>query len=191
MNLNILTRLSIKITKIRRISNNRAVECQLINKRKSNNKLSYFQNIDIILISENHFTDRSYFNIPKFEQHYIIHIDTTAHGSTAICIKEPIKHYELLKYKKKQIQLKSVKVECLPYELTVSADYSPPQHNIIRHSSRPQDSHSGGNQYNKNTLCGSQLQPLKVENQLKPSKQMIIHLFQSIYWYTDITLLDF
>jgi hypothetical protein len=43
--------------------------------------------IDIMLISETHFSDRSYFNIPKYLTYSTNHPDNTAHGGTAILIK--------------------------------------------------------------------------------------------------------
>ncbi|PNF37915.1 hypothetical protein B7P43_G03886 [Cryptotermes secundus] len=44
--------------------------------------------IDILLISETHFTSRSYFNIPKYKLYRTNHPDDTTHGGTAILIKE-------------------------------------------------------------------------------------------------------
>jgi hypothetical protein len=44
--------------------------------------------IDIMLISETHFTDRSYFNIPKYLIYSTNHPDNTGHGGTAILIKK-------------------------------------------------------------------------------------------------------
>ena len=46
--------------------------------------------IDILLISETHFTDRSYFNIYKYKTYHTNHRDETAHGGTAIIIDSKI-----------------------------------------------------------------------------------------------------
>jgi hypothetical protein len=43
--------------------------------------------IDIMLISETHFTDRSYFNIAKYLTYSTNHPDNMAHGGTAILIQ--------------------------------------------------------------------------------------------------------
>jgi exonuclease III len=56
------------------------------------------QHIDILFISETHFTAESYFKIPNFRVYSTTHPDGTAHGSTAIIIKQTIDHYELQKY---------------------------------------------------------------------------------------------
>jgi exonuclease III len=55
------------------------------------------QHIDILLISETHFTAESYFKIPNFRVYSAIHPDGTAHGGTAILIKQTIDHYQLQK----------------------------------------------------------------------------------------------
>jgi len=56
----------------------------------------------------------------------------TAHGGTAILIKESIQHYELLKYEEESIQATSIKVVGFPYEITIAAVYCPPRHNLIK-----------------------------------------------------------
>jgi hypothetical protein len=56
--------------------------------------------IDILLISETHFTTKNYFRIPRYKLYYTNHPDGTARGDTAILIKETIGHYELLQYEK-------------------------------------------------------------------------------------------
>lgn len=43
--------------------------------------------IDILLVSETHFTDKSYFNIPQYKTYYTNHPDNTAHAGTGILIK--------------------------------------------------------------------------------------------------------
>jgi len=52
------------------------------------------------------------------------------HRSTAILIKETIEHYELLKYEEDSIQAMSIKVKGFPYEITITAIYCPPCHNL-------------------------------------------------------------
>jgi hypothetical protein len=63
-----------------------------------------------MLISETHFTDRSYFNIPKYFTYSNNHPDNTAHGGTAILIKKTIDHCELPKYKSNHLQAAAIKV---------------------------------------------------------------------------------
>jgi len=92
-------------------------------------KLFLHQNfINILLISETHFTTKKYFSIPrdKFYYYYNNHPDGTAHGGTAILIKDTIEHNELLKYEKDSIQATSIKVKGFPCEITITAVYCPP-----------------------------------------------------------------
>jgi exonuclease III len=52
--------------------------------------------IDILLVSETHFTDRSYFKIPHYNAYFTNHPDNTSHAGSGILIKN-ISHYELPK----------------------------------------------------------------------------------------------
>jgi hypothetical protein len=45
------------------------------------------QKVDIMLISETHFTTKSYIKIPNYTVYDTQHPDGTAHGGTAIIIK--------------------------------------------------------------------------------------------------------
>ena len=54
--------------------------------------------IDILPISEAHFTKKSYFKIPKYNIYYANHPDGKAHARTAILVKQTTSHYELPKY---------------------------------------------------------------------------------------------
>ncbi|PNF32015.1 hypothetical protein B7P43_G06576 [Cryptotermes secundus] len=81
--------------------------------------------IDIMLISETHFTDRSYFNIRKYLTYSTNHPDTRAGGETAILIKRAINLYELPNYILNHLQATVIKVKMTQYELTVAAVYCP------------------------------------------------------------------
>jgi len=90
-------------------------------------KLFLKQNfIDILLISETHFTAKNYFSIPRYKLYYTDHPDVIAHGGTAILIKKTIEHYEMLEYQEDSIQSTSIKVKGFPYEITITAVYCPP-----------------------------------------------------------------
>lgn len=86
--------------------------------------------IDIILISETHFTKKSYLKIPRYNIYDTQHPDGTAHGGTAIIIKTTIKHHENEGYKKEHLQATSITVEDGTGTLTVASIYSPPKHMI-------------------------------------------------------------
>ena len=82
-------------------------------------KLFLNQNqIDILLISETHFTSNNHFTIPGYDLCYTNHPDGTAHGDTAIIIKNTIGYYVQLQYAEPVIQATSVQVKGLTYLLT-------------------------------------------------------------------------
>lgn len=86
--------------------------------------------IDILLVSETHFTDLSYFSIPNYTTYTTTHPDGTAHGGTAIIIKNSISHYELEKHQTNEIQATSVNINTDNRNINVTAVYCPPRHTI-------------------------------------------------------------
>jgi exonuclease III len=74
---------------------------------------TFIQNLDldILLVSETHFTDRSYIKIPNYHVYCTNHPDGTAHGGSAIIIKHSTKHHERAKYSLYNIQATSVTIE--------------------------------------------------------------------------------
>ena len=69
------------------------------------------QQIDILLISETHFTDKNYLKIHGYNFYHTQHPSGKAQGGTGIIIKSSIKHYELPSYQKDYLQATSVAVE--------------------------------------------------------------------------------
>jgi len=61
----------------------------------------FSQNIDILLVSETHFTNKSYCRVPGYTLYHIMHSDGKAYGGTALIIKSNIKHYEINKFQTK------------------------------------------------------------------------------------------
>lgn len=88
--------------------------------------------LDILLISETHFTNKSYLKIHNYTVYDTKHPDGKAHGGSAIIIKSSIRHYELQKFSKEHIQATSIVVEDWTGPLTISALYSPPKHSITK-----------------------------------------------------------
>lgn len=86
--------------------------------------------IDVLLISETHFTDRSYFSIPNYAVYCSNHPDNTAHGGSAVIIKNTIKHYVLPEIQMDYLQAASIVVEDSSGPLTLSAVYFPPRFNV-------------------------------------------------------------
>ena len=67
--------------------------------------------IDIVLISETHFTTKNYFSTPRYQLYYTNHPDGKADGGTAVIINETSEHHELLKYEEDCIQATSIEQE--------------------------------------------------------------------------------
>lgn len=88
--------------------------------------------IDVMLISETHFTSRSFMKIPKYIIYATNHPDGTVHGGTAIIIKSKIKHHELEKYNEHYLQATSVSIILAHTSIVTSAVYCPPKHIITR-----------------------------------------------------------
>lgn len=88
------------------------------------------KDIDIIMISETHFTNKSHIKIKDYRTYLTNHPDGTGHGGTAIIIKNKIKHIELEQYNTAHIQATSIQIEDNKDPITISALYCPPKHMI-------------------------------------------------------------
>jgi exonuclease III len=87
-------------------------------------------NIDVKLISENHFTDKSYLKLPNYAVYHTNHPAGTARGGTVIIIKNTVNHHQLSNYSQDYLQATSESVEDLVGLLTISAVYLPPKHTV-------------------------------------------------------------
>ena len=90
----------------------------------------YTNNVDLLLVSETHFTSKTYFEISNYKTYHTIHPDGTAHGGSAILVKSSIRHTELPKYQTNEIQATSIEVHDGSGSLCISALYSPPKYKI-------------------------------------------------------------
>uniref|UniRef100_A0A2A4IUM2 Reverse transcriptase domain-containing protein n=1 Tax=Heliothis virescens TaxID=7102 RepID=A0A2A4IUM2_HELVI len=88
------------------------------------------ERIDVALISETRFSDKTYFQLKNYTIHTTNHPSGNTHGGAAVIIKENIKHYVLNEYKTEKIQATSVRVQNKHGETTLSAIYCPPRHII-------------------------------------------------------------
>jgi hypothetical protein len=75
----------------------------------------------IILISETHFTTKSFFRLPHYITYYTNHSTGTARGGTAILIKNSIKHHLLNPYSQDYLQATSIALEGPHGLVTISA----------------------------------------------------------------------
>jgi exonuclease III len=55
--------------------------------------------LDMLLVSETHFTERSHISIPNYTIYRAAHPDKTAHGGTAVIIRQKLKHYAYAEYR--------------------------------------------------------------------------------------------
>ena len=88
------------------------------------------QNVDILSISEIHFTDRSHFRMPVFEVYSTKHPDNTAHGGTVIIVLRAIKHHACEEFRQDYLQATSITIQDEKVALNIAAVYSPPKHAI-------------------------------------------------------------
>ncbi|KAL7297482.1 hypothetical protein TKK_0009848 [Trichogramma kaykai] len=86
--------------------------------------------VDIMLISETHFTSKNCLKIPKYTIHHTHHPSGRARGGSALIIKSSIRHHELENSNDDCIQTTSVSVEDSKGSINFSAIYCPPGHVI-------------------------------------------------------------
>ncbi len=89
--------------------------------------------IDILLVSETHFTEKSYFNIPNYNLYCANNPNNRARGGAAIIIKNNLSHYELPKVELEQIQASNVALKTNNGLITISAVYCPPSSVVTKH----------------------------------------------------------
>jgi len=123
-------------------------------------------NIDILLVSKTHFTNRSYITVPNYSIYYTNHTDEIAHRGTAVIIKQNIKYYVRAEYRHENIHVTRIAIEDNTGETTVSAIYCPPIHNKYDDYDRLfktlGNGFIAGGDYNaKNTSWGSRLTTTK------------------------------
>lgn len=169
-------------------ANGLANHCQELQAFISQNK------IDIMLVSETHFTDISYFKIPNFLMYHAHHPDNRAHGGSAILIRNNIKHHELPSYRHNHIQSTSIVIEDWSGPLTVSAIYSPPRHNISNQQFTDFFNTLGGRfivggDYNaKHTLWGSRMnnpRGRQLLTSINNNSLQYVSTGEPTYWPTD------
>jgi lipoprotein NlpI len=78
-----------------------------------------------MLISEPHFTEKSYWKLPNYAVYHTNH-----QARTAIIIKYSIKHHQLNNYSQDFLQATSVSMEDSVGLLTISAVYLPPKYTV-------------------------------------------------------------
>jgi len=87
-------------------------------------------NIDVLLASETHFTDRTVLKIPQYSLYHSNHPDGTAHGGATILIRTSLQHFEAPNYQTDKIQASTLRITDWSWPLHIAALYSPPRHRI-------------------------------------------------------------
>jgi hypothetical protein len=159
-----------------------------------------------MLISETHFTGKSYIRIPRYTVYHTNHPAGTAQGGTALILKSSIQHHPLNPYGHSILQATTVTVEGTAGPLTISAVYSylPPRHSIQQEELEDFFDTLGrrfiaGGDYNaKHTEWGSRLASPRGRVLLKTLENRNYRHLSSgepTYWPTDLNklpdLLDF
>jgi exonuclease III len=120
-------------------------------------------NIDVMLISETHFTEKSYLKLLNSTVYHTNHPAGTARGETAIIIKNSIQHHQLKGYCFDFLQTTTVSVVGSVGSLIISAVYIPPRHIVKQeqletfYNSLGQRFIAGGDYNAKHAAWGSQL----------------------------------
>lgn len=78
-----------------------------------------------MLISETHFTKKTYLKIHNFTIYDTKHADGAAHGGSAIIIKNKLKHYVLPEFLRDYLQATSICLQELRGNINISAIYKP------------------------------------------------------------------
>jgi endonuclease/exonuclease/phosphatase (EEP) superfamily protein YafD len=150
--------------------------------------------IDIMLITETHFTQKSYLRISQYTVYHTNHPAGTARGGTAIIIKNHIKHHLLPNFSRDYLQATSVSVEDSLGHLTISSVYLPPKHQVHKEQLEEYYATLGprfiaGGDYNaKHTNWGSRLITPRGRELLKTiENNHLAHLStgQPTHWPSD------
>jgi hypothetical protein len=151
-------------------------------------------NIDVLLISETHFTIKSYFRLPHYTIYHTNHPSGSARGGSAIIIKNSIKHNLLNTHNRKYLQVTSTAPEGSSGHTTISAVYLPPKHTITHEHLSTLSSSLGhrflaGGDYNaKYTIWGSRLntpQGRTVQKTIERLNYRHLSSGEPTYWPTD------
>jgi len=94
--------------------------------------LLHNERIDLALITETHFTDRSYLRIQDYTLYRTDHPDGTAHGGAAILIKNSLSHFPLPSFSSGHLQATSISLKFHSYSVTFSASYWPPNKQVTQ-----------------------------------------------------------
>jgi len=90
------------------------------------------QDIDILRVSETHFTNKRYLRIPRYTLFHTKHPDGEAHVGTTFTIRSSIKHFQFDKRQTDFLQATNVMIETLYGCITISAVSNSPLKQVIK-----------------------------------------------------------
>jgi len=90
----------------------------------------YTSHIDILLISETHFTSRTYFRINGYDLIAANHPDNRAHAGAAVLVKSSIRYETLPEICEPHLQAAGIKIKCNNINIAIYSIYCPPRHSI-------------------------------------------------------------
>lgn len=176
----------------------------LVNRRLELINFLNIHNIDIMLISETHFTHRTFFNVPNYIVYNCNRPDDRAYGGSAIIIRRSICHHELPHFQTEKLQATVIQLNALPWSLVISAVYCSPRFSISPEeytaffNTLGTKFFAGGDWNAKNTIFGSRCTSPKGRNLWKVvNEKNYSHIStgEPTYWPTDSNripdLLDF
>lgn len=152
------------------------------------------QSIDVMLISETHFTQKNFFHINGYKVYDTKHPDGKGHGGTAILIKNGIKHYPHSRYETEHLQATCVVLEEYSGQCILSAIYCPPKYSIKQEQfthffKTLGDKFLVGGDYNaKHTQWGSRLTTTKGKQLFYSMQENRLNSYSTgepTYWPTD------
>lgn len=170
-------------------------------------EVEYFlrsQKIDIMLVSETHFTTKNCFRIPGYTVYDTKHPSGRSIGGTAIIIKTNLKHFPLQSYSTDYFQATTIYYDSPTYKLNVSSVYCRPGFTLSEQQFLDFFSTLGtkflaaGDFNAKHTHWGSRLispRGRQLFNAVSTAKLDVISSSHPTYWPTDRTkipdLIDF
>lgn len=86
--------------------------------------------IDILLVSETHFTDKSYFRIKDYDLITANHPDNRAHAGAAVIIKSSIRYRVLESINELYLQAAGVELDYDNTKVSIYSVYFPPRHSV-------------------------------------------------------------
>ena len=139
--------------------------------------------IDIVLISETHFTNTSYVNFPGYHAYRANHPDNSAHAGAALYIRASLTYTPLPNFHTNHIQSCAVSLLLNNIPITIAAAYCPPKHRIS-----PDQFTEFLSTLNNNYIVGGDLNAKHIQWGCRASNPRGNSLLQTVY-HSNISIL--